>query len=186
MENGTKFHGSNVIVLLNFKLHNWQTVHTTILDLMHFKLRKLENFQFSICLCSPAECAERLNRAPRWRQPAGRPLESTLPTSKPFSPLLALTPLRSRIGGPLIPPGQPNITCAQKAGPKSYADFVLFGASFSEVPASRPFSRKPGCRGNLHPPLASFRVRRPRTPDSTRQAPTKSSKSPQGRRENKK
>ncbi len=61
MENGTKFHGSNVIVLLNFKLHNWQTVHTTILDLMHFKLRKLENFQFSICLCGPAECAERLN-----------------------------------------------------------------------------------------------------------------------------
>ncbi len=82
MENGTKFHGSNVIVLLNFKLHNWQTVHTTILDLMHFKLRKLENFQFSICLCSPAECAERLNRAPRWRQPAGRPLGSTLPTPK--------------------------------------------------------------------------------------------------------
>ena len=29
---------------------------------MHFKLRKLENFQFSICLCSPAECAERLNK----------------------------------------------------------------------------------------------------------------------------
>ena len=82
MENGTKFHGSNVIVLLNFKLHNWQTVHTTILDLMHFKLRKLENFQFSICLCGPTECAERLNRAPRWRQPAGRPLGSTLPTPK--------------------------------------------------------------------------------------------------------
>ena len=61
MENGTKFHGSNVIVLLNFKLHNWQTVHTTILDLMHFKLRKLENFQFSICICGPAECAERLD-----------------------------------------------------------------------------------------------------------------------------
>ncbi len=54
------------------------------------------------------------DRAPRWRQPAGTPLESTLPSSN--SQVLALTPLRSRIGVPHIPPGQRGITSIWSAG----------------------------------------------------------------------
>ena len=77
-------------------------------------------------------------------QPAG-PLETPCLSPKPLPPLLALTPLRSRIGGPRIPPGQPGITCIRKAGQEFFSRFVSFGATFFEVIAKLSFFlRKPG------------------------------------------
>ena len=151
---------------------------------MHPKLRKHRNCQVSIFDCGPAECAERLNRAPRWRQPAGRPLESTFPTSKPFSPLLELTPLRSRIGGPRIPAGL-LLYC-----PPPYF-FIL---RFFHLSLRCSMSQRLGTTWENLDAGEIFTLRLPlsecdacgllRAPHSTRQAPTKSSKSLQGCHEN--
>ncbi len=68
-------------------------------------------------------------------QPAG-PLETPCLSPKPLPPLLALTPLRSRTGGPRIPPGQPGITCIRKAGQEFFSRFVHLELRFSRCQQS--------------------------------------------------
>ncbi len=128
------------------------------------------------------------DRAPRWRQPAGRPLGNTLPTLSPFH-----LRLRSHLyvphRGPRIPPGQRATTSIRRAPTNYICQFFNLELRF---PMPRLRGNSPG---NLDAgEIFTFRLPLSecdacgllRAPHSTRQAPIKSPKWMQGRHENEK